>query len=234
MKWFSKAAVGGLLWLSFSAFAFGDTLHITAYTENVIDGGQFTAFLASNPTQQLIIYCVDFQNDELNVSSVNVSTPNVTMPTSVALTRYGTTPTANFSYANTGPGAIDAVERYVLAAWLTTQYNFSSGVTTADDQIQNAIWTLLDTDGTSGFPFSDALGTGTFLSQAVTWFNTQSSTSVQQFESKVRIYTSTNTTSTTNGSQEMIGVMSTPEPTTLAMLGAGLLGIGLFRKRIKA
>jgi hypothetical protein len=227
--------VGGLLWLGFSAFAFGDTLHITAYTENVLDGGQFTAFLTSNPTQQLIIYCVDFQNDEVNVEPVNISIPNVAMPSSVVNTRYGTTPTANFSYANSGPGAIDAVERYVLAAWLTTQFNFSSGVTPADDHIQNAIWTLLDTDGTSGFPYSDAVGTGTFLTQATTWFNSVNGTpALTQFESQVRVYTSSDTTSTTNGAQEMIGVMSTPEPATVAMLGAGLLTIGLFRKRIKA
>jgi hypothetical protein len=33
----------------------------------------------------------------------------------------------------------------------------------------------------------------------------------------------------------MITVMDpAPEPATLAMLGAGLLGIGLFRKRMKA
>src|ERR1039458_3850059 len=171
MKLFSKAAVGGLLWLSFSAFAFGDTLNITGQTENVDEGGQFSAFLSSNPSQELLIYCADFQNYEVATSAVNISIPNVTNPSSVADTRYGTTPTIDFSYANTGVNAISAVERYVLAGWLTTQYNFTSGVTTADDQIQNAIWTLLDTDGTSGFPFGDAAGTGTYLTQAVTWFN---------------------------------------------------------------
>ena len=29
MKWISRAAIGGLLWLAFSTVAFGDTLYLT-------------------------------------------------------------------------------------------------------------------------------------------------------------------------------------------------------------
>jgi hypothetical protein len=233
MKWFSKAAVGGLLWLSFSAFAFGDNLVITAQTESVLDGGQFSAYLTSDPAQTLLIYCVDFQNYASGNTAVNISIPNVSNPSSVADTRYGDTPTSAFSFYNSAPTAISAVERYVLAAYLTTQYTFTSGVTTADDEIQNAIWTLLDTDGTSGFPGGDALGTGTYIAQALNWFTAaQTNATLASFESDIRIFTSTNTTSYTNGSQEMITV--TPEPATLAMFGIGLLAIGIYRKRSRA
>jgi hypothetical protein len=251
MKCFSRVAVGGLLWLTFSAAgAFGSTLYITNYTEDVIDGGQFLANLG-NPSQSFYVYCVDFQNDETSPSTVNISTPNTSTPDvapnydGLANTRYGAVPTSLFTYDGTGSGAINSAERYVLAGWLTTQYNFSSGVTLADDEIQNAIWTLLNTTGTTAnFPFGDGDGTGTYLTQALNFFNTTPTAQLLQFESEIQIFTSTNVVtyngpgwSPVSGTQEMITVIpntSTPEPATLALMGAGLLTLGLFRKRIKA
>jgi hypothetical protein len=244
MKWFPKAAVGGLLWLSFSAFAFGNSLTITGQSQNVDDGGQFTAYLSSNPSQQLYVYCVDFQNFTTfnNAYPVNISVPYIDNSATVADTRYGTTPTADFAYDGTGPGALDAVQRYVLAAWLVTQYDFSSGVTTADDEIQNAIWTLLNTNSSAVFPGGAVADTrtGTYLTQAITWLNGETPTALAQFESGIQVFTSTDIANATlpcrwtMGYQEMITVTMTPEPATLAMLGLGLLAVGLFRKKVKA
>lgn len=249
MKSFSKAAVGGLLWLTFSATAaFGSTLYITNFTENVLDGGQFLANLG-NPAHSFYIYCVDFQNYETSPEQVNISTPNTSTADvgpnydGLANTRYGAVPTALFTYANSGPNALNSAQRYVMAAWLTTQYAFPAGtVTLSDDEIQNAIWTLLNTTGsTSGFPFGDGLGTGTYLTQAYSFVTTTPMAALLQFESQIEIFTSTNTVtykgtgwSPISGNQEMITVMSTPEPATLAMMGAGLLALGLIRKRTKA
>ncbi len=238
MRFLSKAAVGGLLWLTFSAIAFGDTLTISAQTENVSQGGQFSATLASNPSQDLFIYCVDFQNyTSFSPYAVNISTPDVTNPASISNTRYGTTPASDFTY---DPNSLAAVQRYVLAAWLVTQYDFSAGVTANDVEIQNSIWTLLNTSGsTTGFPGGDSAGTGAYLSQATNWLNQQLPTALQQFESGVRIFDSTNVASAsiparwTTGFQEMITVTNTPEPGTLTLLGAGLLGLGLIRRRFR-
>lgn len=252
MKWFSKAAVSGLLWLSFSAFAFGDTIYFTGQTENVENGGQFTADLASNPTQAFPTYCIDDLND-ISITNPATGYPvnivNLSNAASVYMyTRYGQT-AANTASINasfpvafspntvTVPASIGtAQDRYAMAAWLITQYNFSGGVTTADDQIQNAIWTLLDATGAT---YTSNGGVGTYITQAETWINGLNSTQLAAFESTVVVYSPTLVVGVsdparyTTGWQEQIGFTGTPEPATLAMLGAGLVTIGLFRKKLK-
>ncbi len=246
MNWFSKAAVGGLLWLAFSAVSFGDTLFDIGNIQNVNEGGQFSAYL-NTPLNQLIIYCVDYRNDTGSPDVVNISTPDSLAD--IANTRYGTTPTAGFSFYTSGP-ALNALDRYVLAGWLTTQFDFGSGVTLSDEQIQNAIWTLLSTNGTGDFPSGNVAGVGTWITQAETWETGAAlAGTLAQFESTIRIYTTVTVAGDNDltqaagsryaiGMQEMIGTeggggntQSLPEPQTIAMMGAGLLALGLIRMR---
>ncbi len=252
MKSFNKVAVGGLLWLAFSAAAFGDTLYLTQ-TENVDQGGQFTGYLTSNPAATLIMYCIDYRNELVTPVSVNVTTLSDAAEV-VANTRYGSTTTTTASTFDTtvAPSTYTAEQRYAMAAWLTTQYTFTSGVTSTDESIQGAIWGLLDVQ--QGSSFTNGGNVPAWVTNAENWLAAEiSSGQLSSFESTVRIYTASYVAPITDlnqndsinrytaeggsglyrDSQEMIGVVAAPEPATLAMMGAGLLAIGLFRKRTK-
>jgi hypothetical protein len=241
--------VGGMLWLTFTAVGFGSTLlNITGQPNSVEGGGQFSAFLGPTDTQSIFVYCVDDLNFVTVPSSFAVNVTDLANSTAVYdNTRYGQT-AANAASVNAQfpdafstntvvvPASIGtAQDRYAMAAWLIEQYNFSSGVTTADTQIQNAIWTLLDATGaTYG-------STGTFINQAETWIASEMATNaLTGFENGIVIYSDVNLASEsdparyTGTAQEMIGFVAAPEPATLAMLGLGLVSIGLFRKRMKA
>lgn len=257
MKSISKAAAGGLLWLSFSALGFGTNIYFTGQPNNVENGGQFTADLNNNTADQFYTYCVDYlnvanQNTAYAVNVVNLS--NLAMVT--ADTRYGQTAANAFTYAINvdnippagGTSAATAQERYAMAAYLITQFQFPINTATAntDDEIQNAIWTLLDANGatfsTCATLSSAACTTATNaeLSAATTWINNAiTHNTLTSFENNVVIYSATSIYGTADparyqtGNQEMIG-FNAPEPATLAMLGLGLVGIGLLKKRVKA
>jgi hypothetical protein len=242
MKLFPRVAVGGLLWLTFSAVMFGDTLYLSQ-SYNVEQGGQFTGYLTSDPSQTLTMYCVDYSNDLTVPAPVTVNDL-----AELSDTRYGTT--TSFSNPDTASDGLSATERYVLAAYLTTQFELvpspSNAVVTLNDNIQGAIWNLLDVNGAV---HSD----GGEITDAVNWYNAQTPSALSAFESKIVIYSPAGlagdnnltlgtagnryTTGGPNGAQdtqEMIGLITTtPEPQTLAMLGAGLLALGLMRKRRK-
>jgi hypothetical protein len=249
-----SAAVGGLLSLACLGIGFASTT-FDVYQYNYTadgDGGGFVAYLNGNMSDPLEVYCVDYLNGVEpgppgTIYPVNIDTPDLgATDDGLGDTRYGTT--TAFSWNSLSGSTIkssgsefgNAYDRYVMAGWLSTQYSsYASGSTDADG-IQSAIWTLLDVNGATFTASSD--GDVTYwLQQAV---NFMSNTSVfNNFASDVRVYTSTDVSSDDNlnfgttgnryqtGYQEMIGVMSTPEPAALALVGCGLVLIGALKRR---
>jgi len=243
-----KSVICGLLWLAFSAVGFSTSLTIQSNDLWVDDGGGgFLAYLNGNTSNPLEVYCADYRNyvDPPQTYDVNIDTPNLLAPDDgLGDTRYGTTTTFTWNslvgttISMSGSEFGNAYDRYVMAGWLTTNYDPLNPGGGQDEGIQSAIWTLLDVDGTSHTEGDVA----TWLQNAVNFMS--NTAQFNSFAADVRVYSQTDISGDNNlnlsssgnryatGAQEMIGVA--PEPADLALVGCGLLWIGLLRKRIRA
>lgn len=235
-----KAALSGLLWLAFSAIASATSITVAEQNFNVNGGGAFSAYLNGNSGQTFEVYCVDYRNTISPPDTFDVNIDRLS--TGIGDTRYGTTPESGFSFqiAPVGMTYGDAVNRYLLAAWLTTQYDMNAGANTGDRDlgIQSAIWNILDTNN-SNYVTGDVV---TWENNAVLWEQTQTQAQLLAFMAGVTIYTSVdvagnhdlNNNDTNNrysiGPQEIIA--TTPEPGMLVLVGGGLAFLGLLRRRI--
>ena len=247
-----SAAIWGLLWLALEVGASASDLNIENHNLNVNYGGAFLADLNGMAADSFNVFCVDYRND-VNVPDsypVAIATASV----SLAGTRYGTTTGFYWNSlvggapSTTGTQFGNAYDRYVMAGWLTTQFDFSPGANTGalDVGIQNAIWTLLDVDGAS---FTTG-NVGAELAAAIN-FMTMNPAAFAQFATHVEILTSNYTTPANGdvgagtdlnlndagsrysiGRQEMITVLAAPEPAVFLLVGCGLVLIGvIFRRR---
>jgi hypothetical protein len=248
MKKALSTAVCGLLWLAFSGMGFASSILTLSYNFSADTiGGGFNASLSGGPSN-FEVYCVDYLNGEVSPENVNIEIPNLgQFDNGLATARYGTTTSFLFNSLGGGGTTIlssgsqfgNSYDRYVMAAWLTTQYNRSQPNSVTNDAIQSAIWTLLDTNGQTFY--NNAFGNDTPDTQAQVAGELQAAlnfmsntTNFNNFAADVRIYTSTDTTpgNPFGGGQEMISVM--PEPADLALVGTGLFLLGLLRRHHKA
>ena len=187
-------------------------------------------------------FCDDFLN-EIFVPSNNSA--NVTQMTSSDLskTRFGEV-TSFTSITLTGGGAdqtflngASAAVRYDMVAFLVSQYNRAGGDSAANNEIQAAIWTLMDP---SIYPNPkplnpDSLDVTSDLKAAADWFQNGGATTA--FLSNFEIVSDANMLAGTSASgwvgiggfQEQI--VMTPEPRAIAGMLGGLLIIGIVMLR---
>jgi hypothetical protein len=239
MTRFHKRASWGLLWLTLSAAASATSLTVASQTFNIDGGGQFSAYLGGNSLEPFSVYCVDYRGfvSPPQAFDVNIDT----LSTTDADARYGSTPQGSFSYADAPDGMSfgDAFNRYLLAGYLITQYDLSLNANTGskDIGIQNAIWNILNTNDVNHTD-GDVV---TWENNAVVWASGLTAGEKKAFAADILIYSSTvispnsdlNNNDSNNryvvGQQEMMQVV--PEPAVLAMVGSGLIALGLLRRR---
>jgi hypothetical protein len=199
-------------------------------------GGGASATLNGVPVE---IFCDNFYN-EIYVPSTN-SADVTTLGTSANFseTRFGgvastawTTITLNdgntsldntddafFNNPNgsTPEAGSTALARYEMVAYLVSLYNVSQGATTANNQIQEAIWTLMDPSAQGAVIDPSGVNPDSYLEQAAGWYTTNSGnqSAMNSFLSGFEVISDPSMTFSNGlgqgGFQEQI-VMATPEP----------------------
>jgi hypothetical protein len=200
------------------------TLDVLSYTFPLAGGGGgASATLNGTPVE---IFCDDFAN-EINLPSNNLAYVT-TLGTGVNLseTRFGDVSQNGWTainglgsqddtFFNTGSGSY-ALARYDMVAYLVSLYNQAPGNTTADNQIQEAIWTIMDPKAEGSVINPANVSASNYLEQAATWYTSMNAnqSALNSFLSKFEIVSSANMTFKngieTGGFQEQI--VMTPEP----------------------
>jgi hypothetical protein len=221
-------------------------------------GGGASATLDGVPVE---IFCDDFAND-IYVPSNNTADVT-TLGTSVDLsnTRFGgvlsngwttialndgnaTLDNQDNSFFNTGSGS-SGLARYEMVAYLVSLYNQSLGGNASNNQIQEAIWTIMDPSAEGAVINPSGVNDASYLEQAVTWYTSMNTpgnqNALNSFLSGFEVVSSANMNFSNGlgveGFQEQIvmGPVVTPEPRgAVWMLLALLVGGFLVVRRNRA
>jgi hypothetical protein len=240
----------GFLLFTFSANASSVPLVVGTYNFQ-LDGGGGGATATLNGTQTVQIFCDNFANEIYVPSTDSANVTTLGTGENLSETRFGdVTSWASISlpgnptdqtFLDSGAGTSAAV-RYDMVAYLVSLYNVGSGNTTANNQIQEAIWTLMDpaayaTDSPvvtlinpsgTGVPTAD-------LVAAVNWYLGGGATNafLSQFEvlSDAKNMTPGNAADGyvgVGGFQEQIVFTPAPEPRASIWMLMGLFGVAGF------
>jgi hypothetical protein len=213
-------------------------------------GGGATATLNGVPVE---IFCDDFAND-VNVPSDNSADVTVLgTGANLGATRFGgmsstswapisisdgntTLDNLDNTFFNSGNGS-SALARYDMVAYLVSLYNLGQGGNTSNNQIQEAIWTILDPSAEKALINPDGVNAAGYLEQAVSWYTSMNANqaALNSFLSNFEIVSSSNMTFSNGlgigGFQEQI--VMTPEPRGGALILLSLLAGALLVVRRK-
>lgn len=233
---------GAFLALSASA----DTLDLTNYNFQLPGGGGGAEATLNGVAVE--IFCDNFNNDIYVPSSnpANVTIPNTganydetrfgelgaSAFTTITLSGSGTTVTTDDGILNGANGAA----RYDMVAYLVSLYNVAAGATTANDKIQEAIWTLMDPTAEGPALNPDSINPTSDLEAAAGWYATMSApgntNALNSFLAQFEIVSDPTMTFTNGlgvgGFQEQIVYTPAPEPSGSIWMLIGLFGVAGF------
>ena len=233
----------GLSLLTFSAAAASVPLVVGAYNFQLDGGGGGAqATLNGVPVQ---IFCDDFDNEiyapsnntanvtalgsSANLDETRFGDVSSSQWTTITLTAGGAA-TADDTFFNSGAGDAASV-RYAMVAYLDSQYNVAQGNTTANNQIQEAVWTLMDPSAEGAVINPSGVDASSDLEQAAGWYLGGGAT--DSFLSQFEVVSDSNMSVPlvgvgTGGFQEQIVFTPTPEPRGSIWMLIGLFGAAGF------
>jgi len=217
-------------------------------------GGGASATLNGVPVE---IFCDDFANDISAPASYSTNITSLSTTANLSDTRFGnlastgwttislnsgnsTVDTQDDSFFNLGSGST-ALSRYEMAAYLVSIYNLGPGNnTTSNNEIQEAIWTMMDPKAEGAVIDPSGLNAASYLEQAASWYvsmNTPAEqTALSNFLAHYEIVSST-TMNYTNGlgtggfQEQIVDPVVTPEPRGGVWLLLSLMALGFFGLR---
>lgn len=216
--------------MSFTAVAGTVPFDPTTYNFALTGGGGGAIATLNGATVE--VYCDDFANDLSLSTTYSAYVTQLGAGENLGDTRFGGTSTTgwtsitlsdnnitdeNFFNTSSGGGAT-AAARYDMVAYLVSLYNIPQGGSTANNQIQQAIWTLMDPKSDSGLSNPSGTNPTSYLEQAMTWYNgiSGNQTALNAFMSRFEVVDSSSMTVSngfgSGGFQEQIVMAPTPEP----------------------
>jgi hypothetical protein len=239
-------AIFGLLFITLGASAGTVPFDTISYNFQLAGGGGgASATLNGVPVE---IFCDNFDQEIYVPDSYSANVTTLSTNANLSNTRFGGVSSTGWTtitltdgnaldsqddtFFNTGSGS-NASARYDMAAYLVSLYNQALGSNTSNNEIQEAIWTIMDPTAEGAAINPDGVNPDSYLEQAAGWYSGISSnqSALNGFLSHFEIVSDPSMTGLGNGVgvggfQEQIVMTPTPEPREGIWMLFGLFGVG--------